>query len=138
RGTRVREDYGKLVFNILDYTGSATRLFADPDFDGDPAELTIDEIDENGDPIHRTSPKEPPGVSDPAGGFDGGGPGPIIIDPPAPERRKFYVDGGRVEIAGHLVYDLDPDGKQLRVIQYSDYTGERVRSLYRSLEEIRD
>ena len=37
RGTRVRDDYGKLFFNILDYTGSATRLFADPDFDGDPS-----------------------------------------------------------------------------------------------------
>ena len=37
RGTRVRDDYGKLCFNILDYTGSATRLFADPDFDGEPA-----------------------------------------------------------------------------------------------------
>ena len=33
RGTRVRDDKGKLFFNILDYTGSATRLFADPDFD---------------------------------------------------------------------------------------------------------
>ncbi len=31
RGTRVREDYGKLFFNILDYTGSATPKFADPD-----------------------------------------------------------------------------------------------------------
>ena len=30
RGTRVRDDYGKLWFNIIDYTGSATRLFADP------------------------------------------------------------------------------------------------------------
>ena len=36
RGTRVRADYGKLWFSILDYTGTATRLFADPDFDGDP------------------------------------------------------------------------------------------------------
>ena len=36
RGTRVRDDYGKLWFNIIDYTGSATRMFADPDFDGDP------------------------------------------------------------------------------------------------------
>ena len=32
RGTRVRDDYGKLYFNIVDYTGSATQLFADPDF----------------------------------------------------------------------------------------------------------
>ena len=37
RGTRVRDDYGKLWFNILDYTGTATRNFADPAFDGDPA-----------------------------------------------------------------------------------------------------
>ncbi len=29
RGTRVRDDYDKYFFNILDYTGSATRLFAD-------------------------------------------------------------------------------------------------------------
>ncbi|MEO6422658.1 MAG: DEAD/DEAH box helicase family protein [Candidatus Nitrotoga sp.] len=31
RGTRVREDYNKLFFDILDYTGSATRMFADTD-----------------------------------------------------------------------------------------------------------
>ena len=46
RGTRVRDDYGKLCFTILDYTGSATRLFADPDFDGDPAFDTEETIDE--------------------------------------------------------------------------------------------
>mgnify|MGYP001590627094 CR=1 FL=1 len=44
RGTRVRSDYGKLYFNIIDYTGSATRLFADPSFDGEPALLTQEEI----------------------------------------------------------------------------------------------
>ena len=45
RGTRVRDDYGKLWFNILDYTGTATRNFADPAFDGDPAFATQEEID---------------------------------------------------------------------------------------------
>src|SRR5947208_6855443 len=49
RGTRVRDDYGKLYFNILDYTGSATRLFADPDFDGDPALITEEEMNEAGE-----------------------------------------------------------------------------------------
>ena len=48
RGTRVRDDYGKLWFNILDYTGTATRNFADPAFDGDPAFATQEEIDEHG------------------------------------------------------------------------------------------
>jgi len=48
RGTRLREDHGKLFFNILDYAGSATRKFADPEFDGTPAEATQEEIDEYG------------------------------------------------------------------------------------------
>src|SRR3989442_15446196 len=46
RGTRVRDDYGKLYFSIVDYTGSATRMFADPDFDGDPVLITEEEMDE--------------------------------------------------------------------------------------------
>src|SRR6185436_18991452 len=49
RGTRVRDDYGKLWFNILDYTGSATRLFADPSFDGTPVRLTEEELAQNGE-----------------------------------------------------------------------------------------
>ncbi len=49
RGTRVRDDYGKLYFNILDYTGSATRMFADPDFDGEPALVTEEEMNEQGE-----------------------------------------------------------------------------------------
>ncbi|MBI5222361.1 MAG: DEAD/DEAH box helicase family protein [Candidatus Magasanikbacteria bacterium] len=35
RGTRVREDYGKMFFTIMDFRG-ATELFADPKFDGPP------------------------------------------------------------------------------------------------------
>jgi type I restriction enzyme R subunit len=35
RGTRLREDYQKLYFTIMDFKG-ATRLFSDPDFDGEP------------------------------------------------------------------------------------------------------
>lgn len=35
RGTRIREDYRKLYFTIMDFKG-ATRLFADPEFDGEP------------------------------------------------------------------------------------------------------
>ncbi len=40
RGTRVREDYGKLFFSILDYTGERHPALADPEFDGDPAIIT--------------------------------------------------------------------------------------------------
>ncbi len=134
RGTRVRDDYGKLWFNIVDYTGSATRLFADPDFDGEPTRLTEEEINDgdDGTTIIDIFPQddEPP--------EDGVPPGGVIREPPwPPEHRKFYFDGGQVEIAAHLVYELDPDGKQLRVIRYTDYAAERVRVICPTAPELR-
>jgi type I restriction enzyme R subunit len=121
RGTRVRDDYGKLWFNIIDYTGSATRLFADPAFDGDPVRITEEELAEDGitTVITDTPIGEEPEPTEPA-----------IIEPPGTERRKFYFDGGQVEIAAHLVYELDPNGRQLRVVRYTDYVAETVRTLY--------
>lgn len=135
RGTRVRDDYGKLFFNILDYTGSATRLFADPDFDGDPVIETEERIDEEGQPT------EPEVVVTPEEAWNQVDQG---AEPTAPygesqtERRKFYFDGGQVEIAAHLVYELDADGNQLRVVRFIDYTAERVRVLYSNAAELRN
>ncbi len=119
RGTRVRDDYGKLYFSILDYTGSATRLFADPDFDGDPVEVTEGPIDTPIPPPTPPSPKPP------------------TPEPPEPPLRKLYVDGGMVNIATHLVYELDTNGKQLRVVQYTDYAAKTIRNMYTSAAELR-
>jgi type I restriction enzyme, R subunit len=132
RGTRVRDDYGKLWFNILDYTGSATRLFADPDFDGDPALITQEEIDEKGKTITTEVIDKDDTVTD----LIDDGP-PVINEPPPVARRKYYFDDGHVEIASHLVYELDPDGKQLRVLKFTDYAAEKVRTLYPSAPELR-
>jgi len=60
-----------------------------------------------------------------------------VVEPPVEERRKFYFDGGRVEVAAHLVYELDPDGKQLRVVRYTDYAAEKVRMLCPTAPELR-
>ncbi len=125
RGTRVRDDYGKLFFNILDYTGSATRLFADPDFDGDPAIETEQRIDETGQPTEGEV------VIKHEEGGDQAEVGRVAeAEGPYETRQKFYFDGGHVEIAAHLVYELDADGNQLRVVRFTDYTAERVRILY--------
>jgi type I restriction enzyme R subunit len=132
RGTRVRDDYGKLWFNILDYAGSATQKFADKDFDGDP--VWISET-----PIEGPGPALPP---DEPGPREGGGEPPggdwIVREPSADDRRKFYFDGGQVEIAAHLVYELDPQGKQLRTVRYTDYAGEKVRDLVPSSNALRE
>jgi type I restriction enzyme R subunit len=137
RGTRVRDDYGKYYFNILDYTGSATRLFADPDFDGDPALITEAQMDETGEPVGEAgvvaeedvgAVREPP-PDDTSSTV----PNETGETPP----RKFYVDHGSVEIAAHLVYELDADGKQLRVVRFTDYTAEKVRSMCPSAAALR-
>ena len=122
RGTRVRDDYDKYFFNILDYTGSATRLFADPDFDGEPALVTELEMTETGETITEMITEE---TTIAEAEEDGG---PTISDDSEGMRRKYYFDGGHVEIAAHLVYELDPDGRQLRVVRFSEYAAEKVRT----------
>jgi type I restriction enzyme R subunit len=135
RGTRVREDYGKLWFNILDYTGTATRNFADPQFDGEPVSATQEEIDAYGQ-LKSTTPL-------PEGEDTGEGPeevevGPVIVDGPPPERRKYYFDGGRTEIAAHMIHELDPDGHQLYAASITDYTGQRIRTMAKDSEDLRN
>ena len=134
RGTRLKVDYGKEYFNIIDFTGTATRHFADPDFDGEPAHIEEVTIDEAGDVVDtavvevlRVAEPESEYLVEPEHGLSGTG--EILTEPPA-EPRKFYVDGGEVEVIGHLVYDLDTDGKKLQVVRYTEYSGRAVRSMY--------
>ncbi|WGS84073.1 DEAD/DEAH box helicase family protein [Methylomonas sp. UP202] len=140
RGTRLKVDYGKEYFNIIDFTGTATRHFADPDFDGDPARIEEVTIDETGEIVETTveiiedEVQETPGEYQPDDDNTTGGEGEIITDPPQ-EPRKFYVDGGTVEVIGHLVYDLDTDGKKLQVVRYTEYSGRAVRSMYPGSQE---
>lgn len=134
RGTRLKVDYGKEYFNIIDFTGTATRHFADPDFDGDPARLEEVTVDDAGEVVDTTI-VEVPGVAEPEAEYVAQpeplepGEAEILTDPPA-EPRKYYIDGGEVEIIGHLVYDLDTDGKKLQVVRYTEYSGRAVRSMY--------
>jgi type I restriction enzyme R subunit len=130
RGTRLRDDYGKLWFNIIDYTGAATRMFADPTFDGDPVKITEEQVNEEGEPT-STAEILPEGDREPVEI------GPEIAVPPEAEARKFYYDGGQVEIVAHLVHELDLNGKQLRVVRYTDYAADTVRTLYPSAQDLR-
>ncbi|MGO0305251.1 EcoAI/FtnUII family type I restriction enzme subunit R [Endozoicomonas acroporae] len=143
RGTRLREDYDKLWFSILDYTGSATQNFADPDFDGYPDvddETTIDDDGEelededqeteseeetSGDDNSSTEGDDNDETDTGGGGEEG-------------EPRKYFVDGGSVSIVSHLVYELDADGKKLNVVQFTDYTADSVRTLFTSSDDLRD
>lgn len=56
RGTRVREDHGKLYFTILDFR-KATEHFADPDFDGQPVQIYVPKPGES--PVPPDDPGPP-------------------------------------------------------------------------------
>jgi type I restriction enzyme R subunit len=109
RGTRLREDYQKLYFTIMDFKG-ATRLFADPDFDGDPVVIYEPKPDEPVVPPDDIEipwagePEPPPYGPLPNGGGEmppGGGEG----------RVKYVIDDVNVRIAVERSQYLDVDGK---------------------------
>jgi type I restriction enzyme R subunit len=134
RGTRLRTDYDKWYFTVVDFTGSASEKFADPEFDGYPEREDKDEWgdDEDGDVVVVDGGEGDQGEG---GGLDedetNGRNGETKTG-----RRKYYVDGVHVEIGVEAVYILDPDGK-LRTVELTDYTKDQVRKLYRTEAELR-
>jgi len=109
RGTRLREDYQKLYFTIMDFKG-ATRLFADPDFDGEPVVIYEPEPDEPVVPPEIIEPPEmgetnppPYGPGTPGEGEPGGGGGE--------GRIKYVVGDVNVRIAVERSQYLDSEGK---------------------------
>jgi type I restriction enzyme R subunit len=106
-------------------------MFADPTFDGDPTRITEEEVGDEGEITSTTESTPAEGEDQPVDGD------PVIVEPPTGERRKFYYDGGQVEVVAHLVHELDPNGKQLRVVRYTDYAAESVRSIAPTATELR-
>ena len=122
RGSRIREDYGKTFFTIMDFK-KATELFADPDFDGEPVQ------------IYRPGPGDPPVPPDDARQdetitmVDGPTPGQVHERPP-----KYYVNDVPVEVVAKRVQYLDASGK-LITESLRDYTRRNVRREYASLDD---
>lgn len=110
RGTRIDEDYGKTWFTILDFR-NATRLFADPEFDGEPLPdenfISGDEKENNqNDDIEYPLPEDDDNtseVNDNNNPFD-------TSDKPI-KRKKFYVDDVKVWLLHEDERILDAEGK---------------------------
>ena len=138
RGTRVREDKEKLFFTILDYTGSATRQFADPDFNGMPPLITEEEIDDNGNVVDITewqSENSEYEIDTECPKTEGGEEKPEPLTEP---RKKFYLsEGVEVTIAVETVQMRDTNGK-LRTVQFNQYAKEQITMLFSSINEFRN
>jgi type I restriction enzyme R subunit len=112
RGTRLRPDYGKNFFIIIDFRG-ATQLFKDDDWDGPP--LQDEEYGEGDDPPDPPEPTDPP-------------------EPPDPnERIKYTVGRQQFQVARERVSYYDKDG-QLTTESLRDYTRRAVTEAYDSLD----
>lgn len=129
RGTRVREDLGKMFFTIFDFR-DVTRHFADPDFDGP--------VEQDGAFTPGPDGEIPPLPDDPGDEPDGkkqdGQEPPIIVDPPAGHRQKYYVHDVPVAVLKQRVQYIDKDGK-LITESLTDYTRRNMRNQYATLEE---
>lgn len=138
RGTRVRDDYGKLWFDIIDYTGSAVARFADLEFDGYPAFATEEEIDATGKIKPGSENIVQPEEREEIVSVFGEEPQqPLDLDDQKYARNKFHVDKGFVEVVANLVYELDPNGNRLRVVTYTEYSAETIQRMVTNAVELR-
>lgn len=115
RGTRLREDYQKLYFTIMDFKG-ATRLFADPDFDGEPVVIYEPKPDESVVPpevieVPGIGEQEPPPYGLDATGSDESPPVSNTGGTGGEGRVKYVIDDVNVRIAVERSQYLDADGK---------------------------
>jgi len=113
RGTRIKEDYDKLYFTIIDFK-KATELFADPGFDGEPVQIY-----EPG----PGNPLVPPDLPEEE---------PDEEEETSSGRTKYYVNDVEVSIVAERVQFIGHDGK-LITEELKDYTRKNIRREYASL-----
>ena len=130
RGTRLREDLGKSWFTILDFK-RATELFADPAFDGDPAQIYVPGP---GQPVAPPSPPEDD--PDALPGEPVGGPGVGGEDEGGNAEPRKYIVGSSVNVtvARERVQYLNAQGK-LVTESLRDYTRINLGKTYESLDQ---
>lgn len=116
RGTRIREDFGKHSFTIIDFRG-VTNLFADPDFDGEPVQIYVP-----GDRDPITPPEIDPDDGDDGDGEETGG------------LYKYRVNNVEVRVVNERVQYYGPDGK-LITESLRDYSRKNLRKSYASLDD---
>lgn len=116
RGTRIKEDYDKMYFTILDFR-NATRLFADPAFNG--PEIQSEDYDSEN---YKGKKK-------------------VIIDNPDPKevepkdrKKKVYINDVEVMLLSERVQYYDKDGK-LVTESLVDFTRKNILQDFASLDD---
>lgn len=117
RGTRIKEDYGKMYFTILDFR-NATRLFADPEFNGPDVQS------EDYDPEYYKG-KQKVYVDQPE---------PKNVDQVSTKKKKVYINNVEVMLLSERVQYYDKDGK-LVTESLRDFTRKNILNDFASLDD---
>jgi len=127
RGTRIREDFNKYYFTIIDFR-QATNLFADPQFDGEPVQIYEPREDE---PVE---PPEPTGEEPEEGEEIVVEPGPFAPEESTKKRSKYYVNDVEVWVVSERVQYYGPNGR-LITESLKDFTKKALLKEFASLDD---
>ncbi|MFI5990816.1 EcoAI/FtnUII family type I restriction enzme subunit R [Streptomyces sp. NPDC051362] len=155
RGTRLCLDIEKGSFDIIDFV-EATRLFEDREFDGPPLRIVNDRTDEQGSLIDSTDDEVTPDsdaeeVAEPDAPFESqeGGAlprddsdGPVVTDEDEADaiqssKKRIYVTGVEVFVWNDVHYQLQSDGRTLKLVRYREFVHDRVLELDLSPTDLR-
>ncbi|MBO5739105.1 DEAD/DEAH box helicase family protein [bacterium] len=134
RGTRLRPDFGKYYFTIMDFRG-VTRLFEDKEFDGEPVQIKeVKETEEM--PADEQTKEEIIDIIDEISKEE------TVVDIPPDidltdietPTRKFYVNGVEVVQVGERVQYYGKDGK-LITESLVDYTKKNLKEQFATLND---
>jgi len=129
RGTRLRPDFGKYFFTIIDFK-KATELFADPEWDG-PA-IAIKEMDKDGKVTDiNPDPQSENEDSDIEIVLEGA---EDLADTDPEPTKRFVVSGVQFKIIAERVQYYDKDGK-LITESLKDFTRKAVGQEFKSLDQ---
>lgn len=134
RGTRIREDFDKYYFTIMDFK-KTTELFADPNFDGDPVQIYEPGPDDSPvppDDEEQAEIGEDETIIDT--GDETGIPGDPFMDDDSKLPRKYYVDDVEVKVVAERVQYYGKGGK-LITESLRDYTRKTVKKEFASLDD---
>ncbi|GAB2558223.1 DEAD/DEAH box helicase family protein [Nocardia heshunensis] len=155
RGTRLCPEIGKGSFDIIDFV-EATRLFNDRRFDGPPLRVVRDTADEQGHLLGST-PESPEGdeidsenVAEPEAAYDQTDGGRFdeqpaesrVVAPDEVDRirsrgRRYVVNGVHVYKWGERRYQLDTDGRTMKLVTVQQWVHDRVLELDLAPDKLR-
>ena len=130
RGTRIRDDYGKTYFTILDFR-NASRLFSDPAFDGEPISIKEVKTDE---PMPTEDEDDSKNDKNNINSVDNNEtninhPGKTVNT-----NTKIRVNGVEINIYNEICSYYDKDGKQVTE-SLKDFSKRSILNEYASLND---